>query len=331
MTPSAFTPQIVKRIFLAMGTQVSVTLAIEKSRSRSDAEAAIDVVETRIEQFGRDAWAWGDGRLAQLNRALASGEEITLPADLLPLFRRAWEIRQKTGGLYEPRIAALVRLWGFHDAAELGTAPPLEHQVQALLAALQTAPDYDGGERYGPAPNIGWDFGGIGKGHIVDAALDQLRELGYPNAIVDAGGNLAARGIRGDRHWHVGIRDPRVPAERGVLLASLDVQDETVNTHGDDQRSFEHEGRRYGHILDPRTGAPVSGLRALTVVHADGCIAEAEGAALFVAGDPGWRDAARGLGLNQVLAMSADGRVRASTALAARLHAQPGIQIEAID
>jgi thiamine biosynthesis lipoprotein len=328
MTPSAFSPQIVKRIFLAMGTQVSVTLALEKSHRRAHAEAAIDQVETRIEQFGRDAWAWGDGRLAQLNLALASGEEIALPADLRPLFRRAWEIRNRTGGLYEPRIAALVRLWGFHDAAELGTAPPPAHEVQALLAALQAAPDYDGGNRYGPAPNIGWDFGGIGKGYIVDAALDQLRELGYPNAIIDAGGNLAARGIRGDRRWHVGIRDPRVPAEHGVLLASLDVYDETVNTHGDDQRSFEHEGRRYGHILDPRSGVPVDGLRALTVVHADGCIAEAEGAALFVAGAPGWRDAARELGLDQVLAMTADGGVQASASLAARLHAQPGIQIE---
>jgi len=331
MTPPAFTPQIVKRIFLTMGTQVSVTLALEESRSRSDAEAALDQVELRIEQFGRDAWAWGDGRLAQLNRALASGEEVTLPTDLLPLFRHAWEIRNRTGGLYEPRIAALVRLWSFHDAAELGTAPPPAHEVQALLADLLAAPDYEGGERYGPAPNIGWDFGGIGKGYIVDAALNHLRELGYPNAIIDAGGNLAARGIRGDRRWHVGIRDPRVAPEHGVLLASLDVQDETVNTHGDDQRSFEHEGRRYGHILDPRSGVPVDGLRALTVIHADGCVAEAEGAALFVAGDPGWRDKALGLGLNQVLAMTADGRLQASASLAARLHTQPGIQIEVID
>jgi len=324
-------PLIAKRIFLAMGTQLSVTLALREARQRPAAEAAIDAAERALLQFGRDCWAWGDGRLAQINRVLADGGVATLPDDLQPLFRRAWQIRQKTGGLYEPRIAALVKLWGFADVNDPGSAPPPVAQRQALLAALHGAPDYDGGAHYGPAPQTGWDFGGIGKGYIIDATLALLQARGYGDAIVDAGGNLAARGDRGDRPWHIGIRDPRRPAASGALLASLDVRDETVNTHGNDQRYFDYQGRRYAHILDPRSGEPVQGLQALTVVHPDGCAAEAEGAALFVAGDPGWREAAARFGLSQVLVVTADGRVQATPTLAARLHAQPNIAIDRID
>ncbi|MDB5987155.1 MAG: FAD:protein transferase [Nevskia sp.] len=331
MSPADSAAIVIKRIFLAMGTQVSVTLALDHAQRRSEAETALDEIEQRITRFGRDCWAWGDGRLAQINRELEAGGAVTLPADLQPLFRRAWQIRQKTGGLYEPRVAALVKLWGFADINQLGQAPPAAAQLQPLLAALRSAPDYDGGEHYGPAPQTGWDFGGIGKGYIVDAALEQLRMRGYAHAIVDAGGNLAARGSRGDRPWHIGIRDPRVPADSGLLLASLDVCDETVNTHGDDQRYFEYQGRRYAHILDPRSGEPVQGLHALTVVHADGCVAEAEGAALFVAGAAGWREMAARLGIEQVLVVTGGGRVQATAALAARLRAQPGGVIDIVD
>ena len=330
MTAPANTP-IAQRIFLAMGTRVSVTLACSDGQRPEAAEAALNEIESLISDFGRNAWAWGSGALGAFNRELLAGRVATLPATLQSLFNRAWQLRERCGGLYEPRIGALVRLWGFADVEHPGSAPPAPARIAALLAALRAAPNYDGGATYGPAPDIAWDFGGIGKGHIVDLALARLHAAGFSDAMVDAGGNLAARGRRGERPWHVGIRDPHVPAESQLLLASLDINDETVNTHGDDQRGFDFQGRRYAHILDPRSGEPAQGLRALTVVHADGCRAEAEGAALFVAGAEHWPTLARQLGLDQVLAVASDGRIQATTALAARLLPQREIAIEIVD
>lgn len=319
---------LVKLGFFAMGTEVSVTLAVGGSRARREAAvAAIADVERRIQDFGRHWWAWGDGALAAINAQLAAGKVAQIPQPMRALFARAWAVRQATGGLFDPRVAALVRLWGFHDLAALRDTPPDDGDVEAALRALRSAPAYDGGATYGPAPGIGWDFGGIGKGWIVDVALERLRELGFADAIVDAGGNLAVRGARGDRPWRIGIRNPRAQGARPTLLASLIARDEAVNTHADDQRSFDHDGVRYGHILDPATGRPACELCSVTVVHPDGTLAEAGGAALYVAGRHGWRRLARKLGLDQVMVITAEGEVWVTGALAVRIKAENGTTV----
>lgn len=311
---------LVKLGFFAMGTNVSITISVPGPRSRRDeAVEAIAEVERLMQEFGRHWWAWGNGSLAHINEQLRSGRVAEIPHAMRSLFSRAWAVRQATGGMFEPRIASLVRLWGFHDMAMLRDTPPEPDQIDLLLSSLKAAPSYDGGATYGPAPDVGWDFGGIGKGWIVDIALEVLRTRGFPDAIVDAGGNLAVRGGRGDRPWRVGIRDPRSDAEAPTLIASLVARDEAVNTHGDDQRFFEHQGERFAHILDPTTGRPARGLRSLTVVHPDGTLAEAGGAALYVAGREGWRRLSRKLGLNQVLVVTDTGEIQATAALAARI------------
>lgn len=319
-------PSPLQRRMLAMGTLVTVTIMVEPRR-RVAAESAISAIEQTLQRFGRDAWAWGSGALAQFNRQLAAGERAAVPPDLRPLFVRAWDIHRSSGGRFEPRIASLVRLWGFDDVEHLRSSPPPQCDIDALLGALRQAPPYDGGAEYGPAPGTGWDLGGIGKGYIVDAALEQLRERGYTNASVDAGGNLAVRGFRNDRRWRIGIRDPRSRSDAPQLLATLDVTDEAVITHGDDQRYFDYGGRRYAHLLDPSNGWPVQGLRALTVVHEDASVADAVGGALFVAGAQGWRALAEQLGIQQVLAVNDRGDVFATPMLASRLRPQTGVKI----
>ena len=311
-----------------MGTFITVTVMVEP-RGRVAAEAAITAIQRELETFGRDAWAWGHGVLAQFNRQLADGEAHEIPAALQPLFERAWQVRERSGGLFEPRIGALVRLWGFDDIARLRSEPPPREEIDALLRQLQAAPPYDGGTHYGPAPGIAWDFGGIGKGWIVDRMLEQLAARGYGNASIDAGGNLAVSGRRNERAWRIGIRDPR-GTDTPSLLATMDARDEAVITHGDDQRYFEHDGVRYAHLLDPRSGWPSRGLRSLTVVHRDATLADAAGGALFVAGVRGWRAMAARLGLSQVLVMTDDDELYATPALAARLRPQADVRIRAV-
>lgn len=299
-----------------MGTAVQVCLSIGDAAAEQAAMQAIAEVQRLLREFGREGWAWGSGALASFNRSLALGQAAPVPPLLLPLFARAWEIHRVSGGLFEPRIGELVRLWGFDDIARTRSAPPPDAQIDALLARLRIAPSYDGGGHYGPAPGIAWDLGAIGKGYIADLALEWLAHRGFGHAIVNAGGNVAVRGSRGDRAWQVGIRDPRQPGE---LLAMLTVRDESVVTHGDEQRCFEYRGVRYAHLLHPLTGRPVQGLRSLSVVHHDGTLADGGGAALFAAGPDGWLALARRLGIGQVLVVLEDGGVVATPGLASRL------------
>jgi FAD:protein FMN transferase len=320
---------LVEMNFLAMGTHVTVAMAGRGTDALKARQAAEQVRETMV-AFGRDFWAWGEGRLARLNRDLAAGFKVAIPHDMRELFALAWQYRQRTQARYEPRIGALVRLWGFHDQNELGTTPPASQDVAASLLALRRAPEYDGGSTYGPAPGVVWDFGAIGKGYIVDRCLAYLREQGFGNVLIDAGGNLATRGMRGTRPWRIGIRDPRSPVAAQQLLALLETGDEAVITHGDDQRSFEHQGKRYAHVLDPASGLPASGIRSLTVVHPDATRADAEGAALYVEGACGWRARALGLGLDQLMVVLDDGRVQVTRRLAMRLLLPEGLQVEVV-
>ncbi len=321
-------PKFHRRHFIAMGTRISITI---NERQCALTDFAIGEVQQQLIAFGRDAWAWGPGALADFNRQLSVGGQATIPVSLRPLFRKAWSIHQATEGHFEPRIAALVRLWGFDDAARTRSTPPDATEITRLLTAMQSAPAYDGGDHYGPAPAVGWDFGALGKGYIVDRVLDHLTQLGFRQVSVDAGGHIGLRGLNGDRPWRIGIRDPRAAGEAVPPLVSLDACEEAVVTHADDQRYFEHGGLRYAHLLNAKTGWPVHGLQSLTVVHHDGCIADAAGAALFVAGATGWQALAQKLDLSRVFAVLADGTVQVTRALAPVLRPRAGLSFQVVD
>ncbi|MBA4284609.1 MAG: hypothetical protein C0434_03645 [Xanthomonadaceae bacterium] len=316
--------------FLAMGTEVMVTVAADR-RSKAAVERAMNEARHLLIDFGRDAWAWGEGALAQLNRRQAEGHPVVIPRSLHGLFVKAWEIHRSSQGLFEPRLAALVRLWGFDDPARLRSEPPAAAEIAVLRAALAEAPDYDGGLHYGPAAQTGWDFGALGKGYIVDRALEGLCKAGFGDVTIDAGGHVATRGKRDNRPWRTGIRDPFEQAEQAYVLASVQPGEGSVVTHGDDQRGFEFEGLRYSHLLDPASGWPAQGLRALTVVHADGALADAAGAALFVAGPARWPALAQQLGLERVLALNADGSATVTRTLARELSWKRAIHQQLVD
>ncbi len=320
-----------RRRFIAMGSRICVSVAPVRGRSTAQLDVVVQQVQDEIIQFGRDAWAWGNGSLASFNRSLLAGEVATIPTAIQPLFARAFAIHQASAGWFEPRLAALVQLWGFDQPAHLKSAPPTPAEIAPLIAALRAAPAYDGGLRYGPAPRVALDFGAIGKGYIVDLALARLAAAGYPNASIDAGGHVGVRGRRGGQLWRVGIREPWAAPASDALLASLQVSDESVVTHGTAQRYFEHQGQRYAHLLDPHTGWPVQGLSALTVVHADGCVADAAGAALFVAGRERWPALARQLGINKVLAVGSDQSLQVSAELAPLLSWTQPMTVQIVD
>ncbi len=326
-----FDPQrLVHREFLAMGTRISITVYRRQDGGKDRADAAIDDTVHYVQDFGRDWWAWGDGALGSLNQDLAIGKRVEIPPRMRPLFQRALEISQQTGGLFEPRIGGLVRLWGFDDVTRLRDQPPEAAEIAAVVATLRAAPPYDGSGLYGPAPGVTWDFGAIAKGYCVDQALDRLQKAGFADAIVDAGGNLAVRGRKGNQPWRIAIRHPR--AEAGIpLLATLDASNEAVNTHGDYERHIDFHGHRYGHILNPATGYPADSLVSVTVVDADGTRADGAGAALFVAGADGWRSLADRLHLSQVLVVDRDGLISVTPALARRLTPASGIHLRIVN
>jgi FAD:protein FMN transferase len=181
------------------------------------------------------------------------------------------------------------------------------------------------GDRIGCAnPRLQLDFGGYAKGYALDRAARLLEGRDIHDALLDVGGHIMALGRCGARPWAVGLRRPR---GRGVL-ARLELHDgEVVSTSGDYERFFRFGGRRYAHIIDPRTGFPVRRVQAATVVAGPACDAggcsDAAAGALFVAGMSGWQDAAAGMGIRQAMLVDAQGGLHLSEPLKARLELLP--------
>ncbi len=127
------------------------------------------------------------------------------------------------------------------------------------------------------------DFGGIAKGYSVDRAIEVLQGLGVERAIIDAAGNFYALGTPiGRERWQAGIRHP---LRRDEIIATFPVADKGVATSGNYERFFEIDGRKYCHIIDPRTGRPVEGMLSATVVADTAMAADALSTAVFVLGE----------------------------------------------
>jgi FAD:protein FMN transferase len=300
--------------FTAMGTLVDVTVW---GLPAEQAEAAGAEVEALFHALHREWDPWGEGALGRLNRSLAEGEPAVPEAGLAVLLERAAALSATSGGLFEPAVGGLVRLWGFSRDEHMAEAPPDAGAVADALAALRPLPELlgaDGALR--AAEGVAIDLGGFAKGVAVDRAIELLKSLGVEHAIVNAGGDLRAIGRRGERPWRIGIRAPRDP---GVLAALEVTGDAAVFTTGDYERYFVHQGQRYHHVLDPRSGYPARGAAAVTVIHPDAGLADAAATALLVAGPADWPAAAAALGVELVMVVDEAGGIELTPGMQPRL------------
>lgn len=307
------------------GTLVDVSI---HTRDEGVARRGFEVVRKELERLHKAWQPQGEGELGLLNRALAGGETASVSDELAMLIRSATDISRRTGGLFDPGVGGLVALWGFGADEPTAGPPPAPNAIEAIFARHPAIADVTvEGDRVRSANlAVQLDFGAFAKGYAVDLAIAWLRELGIESAIVNAGGDLRAIGRHGDRPWRIGIRDPRGPG----VLASVEIDgDESVFTSGDYERFYDWEGRRYHHIIDPRTGYPSVGLSSATVIHTEAALADAAATALLVAGPDGWKAVARDLGLALVMVVGEDGSVRMTPQMAKRLHfEQDGHRIE---
>ena len=265
--------------------------------------------------------------------------------------------------LFDPGIGRLIALWGFHTDDIQARLPDVA-AVKALLAQHPSIADLSVTEGPCPEPRSGepksppstgrgaegWciksrvnsvaiDFGGYLKGAALDRAAALLKQDGIGNALINIGGNVMALGTRdakaGGAPWRIGIQHPRPQGVGGAPLATLELKDgEAIGTSGDYHRYFDIGGRRYCHLLDPRTGFPAEGTQAVTVLippgPGAGMRSDALSKPIFIAAQD-WRAMAQKVGVAAVLKVSADGTVSATPAMQARVNIEvPGLKLEVV-
>lgn len=224
--------------------------------------------------------------VGRVNRSAGTRSE-RVGEDTYAVLARAAELCERRPCLFDVTIGPLADLWrGRRESGE----PPGEADIREALspvdcACLELDPCKKSAWLKKPGQTL--DLGGIGKGYAADRFLGVFREHGVASAFTNLGGNVAALGAKPDGSpWRVGIRHPR---KEGELIGAVSVKDRSVVTSGDYQRYFiGSDGRRYHHILDPRTGYPAeSVLLSATVVAQSSMDADALSTMLFVAGREG--------------------------------------------
>ncbi|MBK9350171.1 MAG: FAD:protein FMN transferase [Sulfuritalea sp.] len=314
------------------GTRVELAVAgVPEARAR----AAADRVLRDFDVLHRTYHAWQPSELSALNESIAAGRRHEVSAEFAAYIREAQAVAAAGEHLFDPGIGRLIALWGFH-ADEIQPRLPDADALKALVARRPTIADLklEGGRVSSRNPSVALDFGGYLKGVALDRAAASLKADGIANALINIGGNVMALGTRdgAGTPWRVGIQHPRPQAVGGAPLATLELRDgEAIGTSGDYHRYFEVDGRRYCHLLDPRSGYPAAGTQAVTVLIAPGKAAGMRSDALskpiFIAGAD-WRAMARKLGVEAVLRVGADGTASVTPAMQARLKIdQPDLKL----
>ena len=249
-----------------MGTRCSISLyALSEAEARTRAQPAIaDVarLEAKYSRYLEDSF------LSELNRVAATGGAIEVDAETASLLDYAQTCFVESEGLFDVTSGLLRRAWNFQPEGQ--TALPRAPELDALLARVgwDKLVWQDSTLRF-PCAGMELDLGGLVKEYAVDRAVALLSDAGVRAALVNLGGDIAVTGPRADgRPWRVAIENPSQPGE---ALRNVELTRGALASSGSYARSLEIEGVSYGHLLHPRTGFPLSGTLAASVV-ADQCI-----------------------------------------------------------
>ncbi|MEW8506958.1 MAG: FAD:protein FMN transferase [Candidatus Thiodiazotropha sp.] len=315
-------PRDHQQTLLVFGTLLDIKAYTDKP---GEFDAAVRDLERTFQNMHRNWHAWkGDGELVRLNRALAQGDAFTVTPELAELLQRAKRHAQQSDHLFNPAIGQLIALWGFHSDEPPGGPPPDAAKIASLIdkAPSMSQLSIEDTRIHSSNRAVSLDLGAFAKGYALNLAIRRLQTYGLGNAIVNAGGDLCVSGRRGERPWVIGIRHP---LGEGVI-ASVEVADgECVLTSGNYERYREHEGIRYAHIIDPRSGYPVEHVASATVISRNGGLADAAATALSVAGAQQWHRIAALMGLVDVMLVEEGGAVHVSPQMRQRIEFQQTI------
>lgn len=247
-----------------------------------DGDRARAAADDAFEEFAKTFAALDgpDGPAFRVS-AQAGVAPVAVGSDAYAVFAESARLAALTDGAFDPTAAVYELLWPFKSGTVMQTPPvedverrtPLvDHRQLALDPVAQTVMLRKPGMRVGLAD--------LPKGMALDRAMTVMRQKGFGDAVIYAGGDLVVSGHKAGKPWMVGIQDPR----GNTHFAALPVTGGSVFTCGDYERSFFERGRRYHDVLDPRTGMPSRGVRSVTVVAPTGVEAAGLSCGVFVMG-----------------------------------------------
>ncbi len=305
-----------KDSFIAMGTLVEIDLYDVKNNEQA---RLLDLAHKDFDYLDYALHPWRAGSLGRVNQMMTAAGEFSANPVIIPILQQAQTLSRQSDGLFNPAIGHMIRLWGFQNDELPKGPPPEDSKIKQLLAQKPSMQDFviKGVRIANNNEHVRFDLGAIGKGYAVEKVAEHLRTLGVTNALIGAAGDIKAIGRHGDRPWKIGIQHPR----NKTAFASIQLQNnEAVSTSGDYERFYDYNGKRYNHILDPRTGYPANHTASVTVIHTNAATADAAATALFIAGPKLWPKIAKQMGITDVLFIGIDAKIALSPGMRDRIH-----------
>jgi FAD:protein FMN transferase len=262
----------------AMSTPVRLAYCASSPNDAHDFQsAAIDWIANFEARYSRFL---PESIVSQINTS-SGGDWLEIDADADQLFSLCSEMHSMTSGAFDAAALPLLRLW---DWKAMSPRVPNESAIRAARAITgwEKVQCREGAIRL-PIIGMGIDLGAIGKEFAIDQLLSMAHQRGIENVMIDIGQDLRVCGHPpGKDAWYIGLEEPDLP---GQCWTALRLTDQAVATSGDYFRSFIHDGRRYGHIIDPRTGQPVrDGCQAVSVIAPNCVLAGVLSTAAFILG-----------------------------------------------
>ena len=243
---------ILTRSFRAMGSDCEFQLCFGGG---SDSQFIFKCLQDELERLeSKYSRFRKDSLLSQINL----GKEVNIDNETISLLEHAFNCFEQSEGLFDVTAGRLNSLWDFKKKK----VPSQEEISYALSVTDFSKVSWNNGTLSMPA-GMNVDFGGIVKEYAADTLAVLAKKFGVRYGLINLGGDIAIVGNKPDGiAWKVGITDPRGTETE---IASIDIYSGGLATSGDYKRYFIYEGKRYSHILNPKTGFPCAGLRAVSV------------------------------------------------------------------
>lgn len=280
-----------------MDTIVSVTVVTD---SREAAEKAVEKTFAEIGRFGDLINFYSDtSELSQINRN-AGIRAVRVSPETLDIIEKAVYTAERSGGAFDPTIGPIVALWDFlhkkkPTEMEIRRALPLVNYKDILIDRAEATV-------YLKRKGMMLDLGGIAKGYAADLAVDLLKKEGILSGLVSIAGDIRTFGMKPDKSpWTIGLKNPRQESGKDEIIAKIRLKDQAISTAGDYERFFLGDGKRYHHLLDPKTGYPAELSRSVSVIARKGVISDGFDNAVFILGPEKGMKLVREMGVDAMI------------------------------
>jgi len=271
---------VAKKDTLLMGSAFNFSAVHDNEETASE---AVDAAVKEVARIEAKISSWNvNSETARINK-YAGIKPVEVSEELFFLIKRANKILKLSGGFFDVSFESIKKVWDLRgEEVKIPTEQMLKESVRLinyeniiLDDAKKTVFLKDKGMKIG--------FGAIGKGYAANQAKKVMVKMGVNSGVVNAGGDLTAWGKRDDgEDWKVGIADPN---NKRNVLSWLTAKDVSIVTSGSYEKYVIIDGKRYCHIINPKTGWPVSGLKSVTVITKDAEIADGLATTIFVLGN----------------------------------------------